>query len=60
MEDSRVSVAVLTEKIRAIEALIPDLITRDEFTPVRLLVYGGTGMALTAVAGAVLALAIKG
>lgn len=35
-----------------------DVVTRSEFMPVRVIVYGGVGMILTAVLGALIALVV--
>ena len=60
MDDIGARVAVLTEKVRALEAELSSLITKEEFAPVKLLVYGMTGLMLMAVMTAILALVLKG
>ena len=52
--------AVLAEKVRALEADAANWITRAEFTPVRLIVYGMTALMLTGIMGAIIALVLKG
>jgi hypothetical protein len=52
-------IAVLKTTINAMEKLLEKLITRPEFTPVKLLAYGMAGSILAGVIAALLALVIK-
>ena len=54
----RDTLPVLAERVNRLEQESLQWISKDEFAPVRLLVYGMTAMALTAVVGAILALVI--
>lgn len=59
-DDYRGSLPVLAERVRSLEAVIPTLVTRDEYSPVRLLVYGMTALMLSGLVGAMIALVLKG
>ena len=54
----RDTLPVLAERVNRLEQESLQWISKDEFAPVRLLVYGMTAMALTAVVGAILALVV--
>lgn len=43
----------------SLERIEKRMVSRDEFTPVQRLVYGATGLALIAVAGAILSLVVN-
>lgn len=47
--------AVLAAQIEALKEKVDTLVTRVEFTPVKILVYGGAGTILSTVVGALLA-----
>jgi NAD(P)H-hydrate repair Nnr-like enzyme with NAD(P)H-hydrate dehydratase domain len=52
-------IAVLKSKLDHVEEEVTKLVTRLEFTPVKLLVYGGTGLLLSGIIGGLLTLLIK-
>lgn len=47
------------EIMTGIQEIKADMVVRHEFTPVARLVYGATGLALIAVAGAILSLVVN-
>lgn len=63
-----IKLAVLDEKITGIQSDVAEIksqmhglfVTQDQFTPVKTLVYGLTGLMLTTVVGAILMLVIRG
>jgi len=58
--DLRVTVAVLQAKVRLMSHLLRhDYVTRYEFNPVKLIVYGITAMIITAVMAGLLALIVN-
>lgn len=59
MDDSPVRLAILTEKVRALEAESENWVSRVEFAPVKMVVYGMTTLLLAGIVGAILALVIK-
>lgn len=58
--DAQTQLAVLSERVRALEERCSKLVTQDQFSPVQRLVYGVTGMALVAIFGALIAMALRG
>lgn len=58
--DTRDSLPVVAERVRTLEAQSVNWITREEYTPVRLLVYGVTALMLMAVVVAMMTLVVKG
>ena len=58
-EDQDVRIARLEERVNALESRAKHWVTGEAYRPVRLIVYSGVGVALIAVAGAVIALVIK-
>lgn len=59
-DDYRGSLPVLAERVRTLETIIPTLVTKDEYSPVRLLVYGMTALMLSGLVGAMVTLVVKG
>jgi hypothetical protein len=58
-EGTEAQVAVLYERIKGVVVRIENFVTRDEFTPVKLLVYGYTGVLLLAVTVAIVSLVVN-
>ncbi|WOL24240.1 hypothetical protein fHeYen801_030 [Yersinia phage fHe-Yen8-01] len=55
MNELNLNIVRLQEKVSTLEGLVKERITRDEFTPVKLLAYGLATSVLSAVVVAVLA-----
>jgi len=54
------SIAVLEAKVRMLTYLFKhDLVSKQEFSPVKLLVYGATALVLSTMIGALIAFVIK-
>ncbi len=56
----QVDAAVLTEKVEAIRLSIEKLVTRLEFAPIKLIVYGLVGSILAGVIAGLLATILRG
>lgn len=55
----KTDIAVLKKAIDTVEKTLEDLVTRTEFTPVKLLAYGLAGSLLAGIVAALLATVIK-
>lgn len=58
-EDERAELTQATTNISYIKEKLKELVTREEFQPVKLLVYGATGMMLSAVMGMLIKVALE-
>ena len=60
MNDSELKAAVarIDERTKFMKEQMEHFVTKEEFSPVRKIVYGATGVALTAVLIAIMAIAI--
>ena len=54
MQGTRVDIALIKQKLVDIEKTLGTLVTKIEFTPVKILVYGLCGSVLTGVIGAIM------
>lgn len=52
--EQRSQIKILTAQVDALQLIITTLVTRPEFTPVKLIVYGLVGSLLAGVVGALL------
>lgn len=58
--------ALIHQQLKVIEATLQsildklekDYVTQDQFKPIKMIVYGGTGLALTAIVGALIKLVV--
>lgn len=57
-EEKAAEMATAKSEIGHIKEKLREFVTKAEFQPIKLLVYGATGMALTAVMGALLKIAV--
>lgn len=59
ISDLRVNVGKIETKIESMEIMIMTLVTRTEFTPIKLIVYGLVGSIMAGVLGAILSQVIR-
>lgn len=58
-EDERAELTQATMSISYIKEKLKELVTKEEFQPIKLLVYGATGMMLSAVMGMLIKVALE-
>jgi hypothetical protein len=59
-ESNEVKIARLEEQIKTLFSDLKDKISRSEFEPIKILVYGVTGLFLMSVVGAIIKVAFTG
>lgn len=59
ISDLRVNVGKIETKIESLESMVKTLVTRTEFTPIKLIVYGLVGSIMAGVLGAILSQVIR-
>lgn len=58
-DDEHVLLARIDERLRHIERMIDDFVTRIEFAPIKALVFGLAGLMLSAVVAALVSTVVK-